>query len=100
MNKIEALSTNNASSGNIPMKSIRDAKEVICPYLTRCINVAINKCYFPDIMKEADVSAIHVKYWDLEVWDLGPNGLYLLFSLALNTYLQKLTYYDTSSHDL
>ena len=42
MNKIEALSTNKASSGNIPMKIIRDAKEVICPYLTSCTNVAIN----------------------------------------------------------
>ena len=42
---------------------------------------------------------LFVKYWDLEVWDLGPNGLYLLFSLALNTYLRELTYYDTS-HDL
>ena len=41
-----------------------------------------------------------VKYWDLEVWDLGPNGLYLLFSLALNTYLREHTYYDTSNHDL
>ena len=43
---------------------------------------------------------ITVKYWDLEVWDLGPNGLYLLFSLALNTYMRELTYYDTSTHDL
>ena len=43
---------------------------------------------------------IPVKYWDLEVWDLGPNGLYLLFSLALNTYLREHTYYDTSNHDL
>ena len=41
-----------------------------------------------------------VKYWDLEVLDLGPNGLYLLFSLALNTYLRELTYYDTANHDL
>ena len=59
MNKIEALSTNKSSNGNIPIKIIRDTKEVICPYLTSCINVAINKCYFPDKLKEADVSAIH-----------------------------------------
>ena len=45
-------------------------------------------------------SMVIVKYWDLEAWDLGPNGLYLLFSLALNTYLRELTYYDTSTHDL
>ena len=38
---------------------IRDSKEVICPYLASCINVAINNCYFPDKMKEADVSSIH-----------------------------------------
>ena len=59
MNKIEVLSTNKASSGNKPIKIILDAKEVICPYLTSCINVAINKCYFPDKLKEFDVSAIH-----------------------------------------
>ena len=58
MNIIEALSTNKASSGSIPIKSIREAKGVICPYLTSWINVAINKCYFPDKLKEADVSAI------------------------------------------
>ena len=56
MNTIEALNTNQS---NIPIKIIRDAKEVICPFLTSCINVAINKCYFQDRLKEADVSAIH-----------------------------------------
>jgi len=45
-------------------------------------------------------SMVIVRYWDLEVWDLGPNGLYLLFGLALNTYLRELACYDTSAHDL
>ena len=31
-----------------------------------------------------------VKYWDLEVRDLGPNGLYLLFRLALNTCIGRM----------
>ena len=38
---------------------IRDANEVICPYLASGINVVIHNCYIPDTLKEADVSAIH-----------------------------------------
>ena len=30
-----------------------------------------------------------VKYWDLEVWDLGPNGLYLLFSFSFEHLLAR-----------
>ena len=59
ISKIQALNSSKASSGNIPTAIIRDAKEVICPYLTSCINAVINNCYFPDKLKEADVTAIH-----------------------------------------
>ena len=59
ISKIQALDSSKASSGNIPTAIIRDAKEVICPYLTSCINAVINNCYFPDKLKEADVTAIH-----------------------------------------
>ena len=59
ISKIQALDSSKASSGNIPTAIIRDAKEVTCPYLTSCINAVINNCYFPDKLKEADVTAIH-----------------------------------------
>ena len=59
ISKIQALDSSKASSGSIPTAIIRDAKEVICPYLTSCINAVINNCYFPDKLKEADGTAIH-----------------------------------------
>ena len=59
ISKIQALDSSKASSGNIPTAIIRDAKKVICPYLTSCINVVIKNCYFPEKLKEADVTAIH-----------------------------------------
>ena len=55
----KALESSKASIGNIPTAILRDAKEVICPYLTSCINVVISNCYFPDKLKEVEVSAIH-----------------------------------------
>ena len=59
MNKIGALNTSQANSGNIPRKIIQDAKEVTSQYRTRCINIAIDTCYFPDILTVADVCTIH-----------------------------------------
>ena len=59
ISKIQALDSSKASSGNIPTAIIRDTKEVSSPYLTSCINVGVNNCYFPDQLKEADVTAIH-----------------------------------------
>ena len=53
------MDSSKASSDNIPTAIIRDTKEAICPYLTSCINAVINDCYFPDKLKEADVTAIH-----------------------------------------
>ena len=61
MIKIEALDNIKSNSGNIPTKIIQEAKEVICPYLTDCINATMDNCCFPDKLKEADVCAIHKK---------------------------------------
>ena len=59
MDQIKALDTNKSSSGDIPTKIIDEAKDVICPYLTDCINTAINNCCFPEILKESYVTPIH-----------------------------------------
>ena len=34
------------------------AKEILCQYLTDCINTAVQNCSFPDELKKADVSSI------------------------------------------
>ena len=61
MKFFEVLDTSKSTSGDIPTKIIKMAKENICPYLTDCINAAIYKCTFPDELKKADVSAIFKK---------------------------------------
>ena len=58
---VEVLDTNKSTSGDIPTKIIKMAKESICPYLSDCINAAIYNCTFPDELKKADVSAIFQK---------------------------------------
>ena len=59
MSKRQALDSSKASNDYIPTAILRKAKEVICLYVTSCINVVINICYFPDNSKETDVSAMH-----------------------------------------
>ena len=59
ISKIQAFESSKASSGNIPTAIKLDAKEVICPYRTNCMNVVINNWYFPHKLKEADVTAFH-----------------------------------------
>ena len=61
MSKIEALDANKSISGNIPTKIKKEVKEVICPYLTDCINATMEKCCFPNTRQDADISAIHKK---------------------------------------
>ena len=58
MNFVEALDASKSTSGNIPTKIIKMAKDILCPYLTDCINAAIQNCSFPDELKKADVSSI------------------------------------------
>ena len=54
----EALYHSKYTSGDIPIKIMKMAKERICPYLTDCINAAIYNCSFLDGVKKADISAI------------------------------------------
>ena len=75
MSKIEALDSSKASSGNIPTAIIKDAKEVIAPFLTSCINLVINNCYFPDKLKEAEVRAIHKNSDKCQKLNYRPNSV-------------------------
>ena len=58
MKFIEKLDASKSTSGNIPTKIIKMAKDILCPYQTDCINTAIQNCSFPDELKKADVSSI------------------------------------------
>ena len=61
MKFVQLLDTYKSTSGDIPTKIIKMAKESICPYLTDCINAAIYNCTFPVELKKAGVSAISKK---------------------------------------
>ena len=58
MRQIELLDKSKSNSGSIPTSELKDTKEIVCPYLTDCINSAIFDCNFPDELKKADVSPI------------------------------------------
>ena len=49
------------SSGNVPVRIMKDSENVIVPYLTDCINVAISNCCFPNELRVADVSPCYKK---------------------------------------
>ena len=57
MEQIEAIDPSKSNSGNIPVKILQNSKDISIPYLTDCINAAINNCNFPNDLKLADVSA-------------------------------------------
>ena len=57
MEQIEAIDPSKPNSGNIPVKILQNSKDILIPYLTDCINAAINNCNFPNDLKVADVSA-------------------------------------------
>ena len=43
---------------NIPTSILKATREIVCPYLTDCINCAIYDCKFPNERKEADLSPL------------------------------------------
>ena len=57
MKFVEVLDTSKSTSGDIPTKILKMAKENM-PLSTDCINAVIYNCTFPDELKKAGVSAI------------------------------------------
>ena len=58
MEKIESLDCSKSVSGNIPTNVLKQAKEVVCPYVTDCINNSIKDGIFPTELKKADVTSL------------------------------------------
>ena len=58
MRQRELLDKSKSDSASIPTSKLRDAKRIVCPYLTDCINSAIPDCKFPGELKKADISPI------------------------------------------
>ena len=58
MKQIELLDKSKSNNGSIPTSQLKDTQEIVCPYLTDCINTAIFDFYFPEELKKADVSPI------------------------------------------
>ena len=59
MKQIDLLHTKKSSSGNIPTDILKETKELICPYLTNCINSAIYDCKSPEEMKVAELIPVY-----------------------------------------
>ena len=58
MRQIELLDESKSNSRSIPTSQLKDTQEIVCPYLTDCINTTIFDCNFPEALKKADVSPI------------------------------------------
>ena len=58
MKQIDLLDKNKSNNGNIPTGMLKATREILCPYLTDCINSAIYDCKFPNELKEADLSPL------------------------------------------
>ena len=59
MKQIDLPDSKKSNSGNIPTDILKGAKEVICPYVTDCINSAIYDCKVPDEMKIAELIPVY-----------------------------------------
>ena len=46
MKQIDLLDKNKSNSGNIPTGMLKATREIVCPYLTDCINSAVYDCRF------------------------------------------------------
>ena len=56
--QLDSLNVKKSHNGIIPTFLLKATKNIICPFLTDCINCAIHESAFPDKLKEADISSI------------------------------------------
>ena len=59
MKQIDILDCKKSNSGNIPTDILKVTKELICPYLTDCINSTICDCKFSEEMKVAELIPVY-----------------------------------------
>ena len=97
MDQIESIDTSKANSGNIPVKILKNSKDTLVPYLTDCINIAINNCDFANDLKITDVSAGYKKgvqtdrsnYWPISVLPPIAKIFERLIASQLNGFIQN-----------
>ena len=68
MRQIDLLNTKKSNSGCIPTRILKAMKDIVCPYLTDCINSTIYDCNFPSELKEAELCPL------FENGDANQNG--------------------------
>ena len=56
--QINALNCKKANSGKIPTDKLKITKDLVCPYLTDCINSAIYESEFPKELRKAEVAPV------------------------------------------
>ena len=56
--QIDSLDTNKSNSGCIPTRILTAMKDVVCLYLTDCLNSTIYDCNFPSELKEAELRPV------------------------------------------
>ena len=58
---VKILNNNKKTSGNIPIRILKENINILLPHITDCINSSISDGIFPDALKLADISPIFKK---------------------------------------
>ena len=86
---IDEIDCNKSSSGDIPAKIIKIAKEEIAEPIRNCINSSISTGTFPDELKIADIVPVFKKEDQNDETNYRPISLLYLISKILEKFLYQ-----------
>ena len=86
-------------SDNIPSKIIKQTKTILCPFITKIINISFKKKEFPDILKNAIIKPIFKKEDKNDISNYRPISILPVISKIFEraTLNQLLSYFEKHS---
>ena len=87
--EITQLDSSKKTSGDIPIKVLKDVATVSAPALTHCFNVGVDSSIFPDELKIADVVPMHKKDATADKLSYRPISLLTTISKVFERLVHK-----------
>ena len=87
--EITRLDSSKKTSGDIPIKVLKDVATVSAPALTHCFNVGVDSSIFPDELKIADVVPVHKKDATTDKLNYRPISLLTTISKVFERLVHK-----------